>query len=213
MSGSTPSDAITLRPATPDDAREAAPLIREAGPALFDRVFGPRPADAVRFFERLFARSDVPFSYQSALVAVQGGEVVGLALAAPAWARRQNSWRMLYLLPRYRGLWAPLRLLPVVRAFWSATTPPPREAYYLSILAVRPDRRGRGIGSRLLAAVDRDAAGAGCPMVCLHAELDNAAARRFYARHGYRVTSEHRTPRAAAWGVAGFAALRKEGGA
>ena len=209
MSGSTPSDVIVLRPATPDDAREAAPLIREAGPALFDRVFGPRPDDAVRFFERLFARSDVPFSYQSALVAVQGGEVVGLALAAPAWARRQNSWRMLYLLPRYRGLSAPLRLLPVVRAFWSATSPP-REAYYLSILAVRPDRRGRGIGGQLLAAVGRQAAETGCPMVCPHAEMDNAGARRFYERHGYRVTSEHPTPRAAAWGVVGFAAMRKE---
>lgn len=209
MGSEAMSPPITLRPATPEDASAAAPLIREAGPALFDRVFGPRPADAVHFFERLFARSDVPFSYQSALVAVLEGEVVGLALAAPAWARRQNSWRMLYLLPRYRGLWAPLRLLPVVRAFWSATTPPPREAYYLSILAVRPDKRGHGIGGLLLAAVGRDAAGAGCPMVCLHAELDNVAARRFYARHGYRVTSEHRTPRAAAWGVAGFAALRK----
>ena len=155
MSGSTPSDAITLRPATPDDAREAAPLIREAGPALFDRVFGPRPDDAVRFFERLFARSDVPFSYQSALVAVQGGEVVGLALAAPAWARRQNSWRMLYLLPRYRGLWAPLRLLPVVRAFWSATTPPPPRGV-LPQHPGRPPRQARA-GHR------RPAAGSGGP--------------------------------------------------
>ena len=210
MDSEAVSPPVLLRPATPDDAREAAPLIREAGPALFDRVFGPCPADAVHFFERLFARSDVPFSYQSALVAVQEGEVVGLALAAPAWARRQNSWRMLYLLPRYRGLLAPLRLLPVVHAFWGATSPPPREAYYLSILAVRPDRRGRGIGGRLLAAVDREASEAGCSMVCLHAELDNAGARRFYERHGYRATSEHPTPRAAAWGVAGFAAMRKE---
>lgn len=202
--------AIILRPATPGDARAAAPLIREAGPAMFDRVFGPRPADAVRFFERLFARSDVPFSYQTALVATLGEEVVGLALAAPAQARRRNSWRMLYLLPRYRGLLAPLRLLPVARAFWSATSPPPQEAYYLSILAVRPDQRGRGIGGLLLESVDRQASEAGCPMICLHAERDNIGARRFYARHGYQVTAEHLTPHAARWGISGFMALRKE---
>jgi len=201
---------VTLRPATPDDAQASAPLIREAGPLLFDRLFGPRPEDAIRFFEWLFARPDVPFSHEAALLAVRGGEVVGLALAMPAAARRRNSWRMLFLLPRRRGLWTLLRLAPVVHAFRNASAPPPPDCYYLSILAVRADERGRGIGGLLLEAMDRRAREAGCAAVCLHAELDNAGARRLYARHGYRVTAEHRTPRAARWGVAGFAALRKE---
>lgn len=206
------SPPIILRPATPADAHAAAPLIRAAGPALFDRMFGPRAGDAVCFFERLFARPDAPFSYQAALVAVRGEEVVGLALAAPARVRRRNSWRMLYLLPRHRGLGALLRLAPVLRAFWSATAPPPPDSYYLSILSVRAGERGRGIGTLLLAAMDRRAIEAGCPAVCLHAELDNAGARRLYVRHGYQVTAEYRTPRAARWGVSGFAAMRKEVG-
>ena len=133
-----------LRPATPADAGAAAPLIREAGPPLFDRLFGPRPEDAVRFFEWLFAQSGVPFSHQAALLAVRGGEIVGLALAMPAAARRRNSWRMLYLLPRRRGLWTLLRLAPVVHAFRNASAPPPPDCYYLSILAVRADERGAG---------------------------------------------------------------------
>lgn len=203
---------VTLRPATPADADAAAPLIRAAGPALFDRLFGPRPEDAIRFFEWLFARPGVPFSHQAALLAVREGEVVGLALAMTAVARRRNSWRMLFLLPRRRGLWALLRLAPVVHAFRDASAPPPPDCYYLSILAVRAGERGQGIGGLLLEAVDRQAREAGCPAVCLHAELDNAGALRLYARHGYQVTAEYSTPRAARWGVSGFAAMRKEVG-
>lgn len=204
------SPGVTLRPAVPADARAAAPLIREAGPALFDRLFGPRPQDALCFFEWLFARPAVPFSHEDALLAVREGEVVGLALAMTANARRRNSWRMLSLLPRHRGLWALLRLVPVAHAFRHASAPPPPDCYYLSILAVRADERGRGIGGLLLSAIDQRAREAGCAAVCLHAELDNARALRLYARHGYKVTAEYRTPRAARWGVAGFMALRKE---
>lgn len=199
---------VILRPGTPADAAGAAPLIQAAGPALYNRLFGPRPEDAVDFFKTLFALSDSLFSYENATVAEADGRVVGLALAVPAAQYRRGA-----ALPRHllrRGLRFLLRLLPTVFALGRSTVPPPQDALYLGILSVAAARRGEGIGTRLLEEVGRRAQESGCACVCLHAERDNDGARRFYQRHGYRVTHEHSTPRAVHWGVSGFVGMRKD---
>jgi uncharacterized protein len=52
-------------------------------------------------------------------------------------------------------------------------------------LATRPDRRGRGIATALLAELERRLIAARCPKVNLLIEPDNAAVAGFYARLGY----------------------------
>lgn len=54
----------------------------------------------------------------------------------------------------------------------------------LEDMVVRPDRRGGGAGSRLLAAAVAAARDAGCLRITLLTDGDNAAAQQFYARHG-----------------------------
>jgi uncharacterized protein len=53
-------------------------------------------------------------------------------------------------------------------------------------LATRPDRRGQGIASGLLAELERRLLALGCAKVNLLIEPDNAAVAGFYARLGYR---------------------------
>lgn len=202
-----PAEAL-LRPATPADAPEAARLIYDAGPTLFVRLFGPRPEDAISFFQTLFAQTDSVFSYETAIVAQQEGQAVGLAAAIPAAQYHRGS-----AVPRQilrRGPLFLLRLIPVVFALRRSTQPPPPGTYYLGILSVTPTMRGQGIGTRLLEDVHRRAAADGAAAVCLHAELGNAGARQLYERHGYRAVAEYPTPRAARWGVTGFIGMRKE---
>jgi GNAT superfamily N-acetyltransferase len=50
---------------------------------------------------------------------------------------------------------------------------------------VRPDARGGGAGSRLLAAATEFAQSAGCLRITLLTDAQNAAAQRFYGRHGF----------------------------
>ena len=52
-------------------------------------------------------------------------------------------------------------------------------------LAVVPERRGRGIGAQLLAAVERKARALGCCKVTLEVQENNAQARSLYARAGF----------------------------
>lgn len=202
------SSGVTLRSAGPDDAPEAARLIYAAGPALFDSLFGPTEAETTAFFEALFALPDSLYSFENAVVAVQNGQVVGLAQAVPAAQYHRGRAVLKQILRRGPRLW--LRLVRAVLALGRSSQAPPPEAFYLGLLSVTPARRGLGIGTRLLDDVHRRAAEGHYSAVCLHAELGNAGAQRLYARHGYRMTGEYPTPRAAHWGVTGFVGMRKE---
>jgi GNAT superfamily N-acetyltransferase len=55
----------------------------------------------------------------------------------------------------------------------------------LEDMVVRPDARGGGAGSRLLAAAAEFARSAGCLRITLLTDAHNAAAQRFYGRHGF----------------------------
>lgn len=205
----TVQNGVHLRPATGEDAAEAAPLIYGASPALSTRIYGPAAADAQAFFEAVFPLPETPYSCDSGIVAVRDGVVVGLALAAPA-REVQRGWPVLgRQMIRRRGISVLWKMLPVMWDLHGSTTTPPPDAYYLSILSVRADCRGQGIGGLLLSEVCRRADAEKFPATFLHAEIDNAGARRLYAGHGFETAAEHPTPRAARWGVTGFATLRR----
>ena len=55
--------------------------------------------------------------------------------------------------------------------------------FYLSHLWVAPGQRCRGLGGRVLAAMEREAAALGCSEVRL--DTLNARSLPFYLRHGY----------------------------
>jgi ribosomal protein S18 acetylase RimI-like enzyme len=57
---------------------------------------------------------------------------------------------------------------------------------HLLLLAVRAEAGRRGIGSALLAWLERSAVVAGVARITLEARLDNSAALAFYAQAGYR---------------------------
>ena len=60
------------------------------------------------------------------------------------------------------------------------------QSAHLCLFAVRPDCRRQGLGSALLAWLERVAQVAGVHRVGLEARHDNAAAIGFYQEHGYR---------------------------
>ena len=59
------------------------------------------------------------------------------------------------------------------------------EEAHLLLLAVLPEHGRRGIGSALVAWLEKVALTAGLNRICLEARVTNAAARAFYARLGY----------------------------
>jgi len=66
------------------------------------------------------------------------------------------------------------------------------QAAWLEELYVVPDRRGSGLGARLLEAVLAAARGAGCAAIDLEIEPDHERVRSLYARHGFTALSRRR---------------------
>ena len=74
---------------------------------------------------------------------------------------------------------------------WQGTTREPmasqlRDCPHLSALLVHPDSRSRGIGTRVMEAVETLAFQRGYRRIGLNVDIENARARALYTRRGYR---------------------------
>ena len=63
----------------------------------------------------------------------------------------------------------------------------------VTFFAVAPERRGRGVGSTLLRAVEKEAAQRGLAPLALDV-IENNPAKNLYLRHGFRTTGTIRVP-------------------
>jgi len=62
----------------------------------------------------------------------------------------------------------------------------PEQIFVIHTLVVDPKRKGQGIGSAFIRFYEREAIRMGCTVLRLDTNERNTAARRFYARLGYR---------------------------
>jgi ribosomal-protein-alanine N-acetyltransferase len=58
---------------------------------------------------------------------------------------------------------------------------------YIQTLEVIPERRGQGVGGKLLERMQASAESAGAEAIWLHVDVENAGAIRLYETHGYRL--------------------------
>lgn len=76
-------------------------------------------------------------------------------------------------------------VLGMVNLLYTVSTALGERVALLEDMVITRAARGTGIGSVLLRAATAHARGAGCKRVTLLTDADNAAAQRFYARHGF----------------------------
>lgn len=116
---------------------------------------------------------------------------------------REQHWRMRL---RSSPWWLATgeRGLPVGLACLIEEPGSPSTDRHVVALWVAPEERGRGTGTALLAAAEREAVDAGARTLSLWVREDNAAALRLYDRLGFEATGErHPVP-----GAGGLAELR-----
>lgn len=161
-----------LRPARIDDVPTIAELFRMSSGGVADYVWrslaepGETPL-AVGI--RRYSRQGVDFSYENCLVADAGGAVVGMvnafAVEAPPDAPVAEED-------------------PVLRPYAELEAP---DSLYVSGIALLPEWRGAGLGSRMMAAMRARARGLGLPRLSLIAFAENAGSVRLYRRLGFDV--------------------------
>ena len=172
MDVTSPHDALTIRPARKTDARYMAALVNYAGEGM-PYYFWEKSAnggDPWAIGEQRAMRENGSFSYRNALIAERGHQVLGMILYYPIAdiASAEDYAQMSPIL-------VPLQELEDMAV---STT-------YVNVLAVYPNHRSKGIGSRLLAYAAKT-----CGKMSIIVSDANIGAWQLYERHGFVVKAQ-----------------------
>lgn len=173
------SDDFRFRPAERDDSPIIARLFQISSDGLANYIWSQlaQPGEALLAVgARRYAREGEAFSYQNCLVAERAGAVVGML----------HSFEMPEPEPPAPGDAAEAPD-PVLRPYGELEVP---GSLYISGLALFPDHRGQGLGSRFLARADDRARRLGLPNLSLICFEQNQGALRLYRRHGYAIVDQ-----------------------
>jgi ribosomal protein S18 acetylase RimI-like enzyme len=163
------------------DAADLAALVDIAGEGLAAVLWQRRAGPAQSPFEIGRARAmreEGGFSYRNAHMIEDDGAIAGTLVGYPLEA--EDDADLSDVPDLVRGL---VDLEREVAGFW-----------YVNILAVYPEHRGRGLGSRLLDHADRLGRKARSRGMAIIVVSGNAGARRLYERHGYRPLATKAAP-------------------
>lgn len=182
--------SIVVRPGSEADIDSVVAVHQQAFPRLLTTRLGPL---VLRDYYR---QALLPDSAMALWVAEDDATLAGFAAVLTAPDRfyrryRRRRLRVLVLaLPRLITMPGsfPSILGALARARQSATAPP--GGAELSSIATRPDQQGRGVGTRLMAAVREHLAGGSTVLYLWTDAQDNAATLSFYRRLGFRLESE-----------------------
>ena len=166
-----------LRPATAADARHIAELIAISsdGVALIDWSEQAAASDGLTPLDvgtAAYASDEGDYSFRNCTVAEVDGAVAGVLLTFAVAERDLPAPP-----PPYDGsdVYAPYRYLEAP------------DTWYVCGVALYPEYRGRGLGSRLMAQVELEARERGYDRISLVAFEENAGSVRLYERLGYTV--------------------------
>jgi len=180
--------AWRIRTATKADSEVIARILVEAFPTLYEFAFGVAASEKnVAILTELFQAGHL--ALDKTRVCERDGEVVGLTILHTGDPiGRGSHWGYARLLRRH------LALVPAARAYFGGLganrtlvrrMPHGRDLLYIEALAVHPDARGKGIGTRLLEDAFAWAVADSRSRVALHVLHSNTGARRLYERMGF----------------------------
>ncbi len=177
---------IGIRKALPTDAEDFAVLVLMSAPSLFPTIYGKDVSDVMR---HLFCRSCNLFSFEHTFFAELGGRKAGMVLGYDWKVKGRENWQTGSLLfEKMRGTFR--RKLSLLMKFENVIGVVKEREYYISNIAVYPEYRTAGIGTRLIFVGEEEAKKYGAKRVILDVEVENTGAFRLYKRLGYSVASE-----------------------
>ena len=154
-------------------------LVGKRAPKLLAKVFLERDHD--------LSMDRTVFAWDTAT-----GRRLGMLSGFTGDSHEEAGPRTVSVLMRHLGLRAVLSLPSYVaaRPLLDFMDQVPGDDWYVQMVAVDPDARGRGVGSALLAEAERRARQTDCVRLALDVDADNTGARRLYERLGYTVVAE-----------------------
>lgn len=178
-------EQIIIRKGKPEDAHHFSELVILSSPKVFSLLFGSKVKNVMK---SIFPRRRHYYSYEKAFFIEVDGKTAGMAQLHRFRPRKREKLRLTWLLLKYLNWRLPRSIL----SFWRServisdfsTTD-----CYLSNVAVYPEYRSLGLGSRLLGALEKEIRTVGKNKMVLHADVKNQKAIKLYERLGYKIES------------------------
>lgn len=187
--GHSASGTATLPLAGPVLAALCAPLVLAASRPYATFVHGDDER-ARAAFQAALLRPSSEVALDRVRAVFEGPEVAGLVITVEganlARCRLADSVAMLAAQDESRRA-AFRERLRITAPLWFSV---PADTLYLSKIAVRRDRRARGLGAKLMTIVFDQAERRGLERVCLDVASDNSGALALYERFGFSCTGE-----------------------
>lgn len=187
------SEPLEIRPVRPEERDAACRWIHDPpGPELL--AMAGDAARAAAFGRGLLARAVHPSPDHEVHAAFAAGRPVGVLVLESGAARGRTGLPIGAVVPLALRVFPPWRLPRLAWLGWLRSRldfPVPGDALHVVELHVAPERRGRGVGGRLLDHAETLARERGHARLVLSTLATNPA-RRLYERHGYRTTAERR---------------------
>lgn len=183
--------SVHIRPARPEDAADAVPLIYSSGPAVLDYIFTSRTqSDVAACMRRGFERDAGELGYRIHSVAVVDGRMAGIGAAFSG----DTTLRFMYQGTRnVLACYGPLRGAGVIRRALQVETivrPPKSHEFCIAHLGVSPVLRSKGIGAQIVQHLLADGRRRGFRVAVLDVSAENPRAQALYERLGFVVTRE-----------------------
>lgn len=169
MNAKSKSKDLWFRPALQSECRIVANLYSTASDGVADYIWSQLAGadeDMLEIGARRYAREDSQFSYKNCTMAEFNGKVVGMMVAYPMGDNPQSV----------------ADVDPVLRPYAILEQP---GSYYICGVAVYPQYRNHGVGSRFIDIAQRNAHVWGLAQLSLIVFEQNADAKRLYDRNGF----------------------------
>jgi len=177
------SDSIIIRRGKPEDAHHFSELVTLSSPKIYPMIFGSKTKSLMK---KLFRHKRHYYSFDKSFFIEVDGKTAGMAQLHRFSLRKREKNNLILLLMKYMNwrlpasVWSLLKSEKIIKRFAA-------QECYLSNLAVYPEYRSLGLGSRLIGALEDELKSIGKSRMILHADVNNHGAIRLYQRLGYRI--------------------------
>jgi len=181
-------DNIIMRQGRSEDAQDFSQLILISSTTFFHSLFTP---DSAKIMRKLFQKPGNLFSFEHSHFIEVDDKIAGMVLGYN-WA--QKSREELYtglLMVKYLKWSFFTRIFYFLKA-QDIVGKVSENEYYLSNIAVYPEFRGIGLGTKLFSEIEQESKKNRDKKIVLDVETDNKRAITLYERLGYII--ESRTP-------------------
>ena len=185
---------IQFRRALPEDAKQAAGLICDAGPEAMDYAFATKKYSPVDFVSAAFINGSGIIGYKNHVVAAVDGQVAGIGAFYAGRHFGRLSLEMIWQIIRFYGPFACWRVLRRGSHLETLMPAPDRDALFIQNFAVAKEMQNKGIATALLQHRLQLARQANFRSCLLDVAMTNRKAKNLYEKMGFRVVEKRSRP-------------------